>query len=233
MSSDQPTSASPVVELKNLELQRGSETVLKIPSLRLESGTQTLLMGGSGTGKSSLIHLLAGFLAPTSGNYWFEGREVGGLRETQWDRLRAGRIGVVFQHYPLLRGFSVLENLLIPMGLAGHPDRGRALSLLERVGLGHRLSHRPSQLSAGQRQRVALVRALVNKPSLVLADEPTAHLDPESGQAALTLLKELVGETGSTLLLVSHDHSLKGEFSHQLLLEDLNEAYRPRTEVSV
>ena len=97
MSSDQPTSASPVVELKNLELQRGSETVLKIPSLRLESGTQTLLMGGSGTGKSSLIHLLAGFLAPTSGNYWFEGREVGGLRETQWDRLRAGRIGVVFQ----------------------------------------------------------------------------------------------------------------------------------------
>lgn len=223
---------SSVVHLENLHLRRGGELILAIPELRLESGSQTVLMGGSGSGKSSLIHLLAGFLAPSSGRYRFQDKDVSSLKETEWDQLRASEVGVVFQHYPLLRGFSVLENLLIPMGLAGRPDRQRANSLLERVGLGHRLHHRPAQLSAGQRQRVALVRALVNAPALVLADEPTAHLDPESGKAALSLLKELVNEAGSTLVLVTHDHSLKTEFSSHLSLEDVNRVRVPVEETS-
>jgi ABC-type lipoprotein export system ATPase subunit len=213
-----------LIELDNLQLRRGGDLILQIPSAHIETGSQTLLMGGSGSGKSSLIHLLAGFLPPTSGRYSFEGRDVSKLQETEWDRLRAARIGVVFQHYPLLRGFHLLDNLLIAMGLAGKSDPERAKALLERVGLSERLFHRPSQLSAGQRQRAALVRALINRPALVLADEPTAHLDPESGKAAISLLKELVQETGSTLLLVSHDHSLKHDFPNHLHLEDLNRA---------
>lgn len=219
-----------MVELENLELRRGGDLILRIPELRLAPSSQTLLMGGSGSGKSSLVHLLAGFLAPSAGRYRFQGRDVSALRETEWDRLRAAEVGVVFQHYPLLRGFSVLENLLIPMGLAGSLDRDRALSLLERVGLGHRLHHRPAALSAGQRQRVALVRALVNSPALVLADEPTAHLDPESARAALSLLKELVTEAGSTLILVTHDHTLKDGFPSHLSLEDVNRIPSPATE---
>lgn len=220
-----------LIELENLQLRRGSDLILDLPSLDIPAGSQTLLTGGSGSGKSTLIHLLAGFLRLTSGRYRFDGSDVSELKETEWDRLRAARIGVVFQHYPLLRGFHLLDNLLIPMGLAGQPDPARARALLDRVGLLHRLHHRPSQLSAGQRQRAALVRALINRPALVLADEPTAHLDPESGSAALTLLRELVRETGSTLLLVSHDHSLREEFPHHLRLEDLNQA--PRSPESV
>jgi ABC-type lipoprotein export system ATPase subunit len=220
--SKQNPKALSVIELENLQVRRGQELILSLPALRLEAGTQTLLTGGSGTGKSTLIHLLAGFLAADSGRYLFENRDVSKLGEREWDRLRASRIGVVFQHYPLLRGFHLLDNLLIPMGLAGQADPERAASLLERVGLSHRIHHRPSQLSAGQRQRAALVRALINRPALVLADEPTAHLDPQSGMEALALLKELVNESGSTLLLVSHDHSLRSQFADQLHLEDLN-----------
>jgi ABC-type lipoprotein export system ATPase subunit len=213
-----------LIELGDIVLSRGGEVILDVPRLRLQAGSQTLLSGGSGCGKSTLIHMLAGFIAPDSGLYSFEGRDVTHLGERAWDGLRAARIGVVFQHYPLLRGFSLLDNLLIPMGIAGKADRGRAEGLLERVGLAHRREHRPAQLSAGQRQRAALVRALINRPSLVLADEPTAHLDPESGQAAIALLKELVSEDGSTLLLVSHDLSLERELPDRLRLEDLNRA---------
>ena len=213
-----------LIELNDIVLRRGGEVILDLPGLQLACGSQTLLTGGSGSGKSTLIHLLAGFLPLASGRYSFEGQDVTGLTERGWDKLRGAKIGVVFQHYPLLRGFSVLDNLLIPMGLVGQPDRARAEALLKRVGLEHRRDHRPSQLSAGQRQRAALVRALINRPALVLADEPTAHLDPENGAAALSLLKELVSETKSTLLLVSHDHSLKTSLDQHLRLEELNRA---------
>ncbi len=207
-----------------MELRRGGQQILLLPELLVEAGAQVLLTGGSGSGKSSLIHLLAGFVPATSGRYSFEGRDVSQLKESEWNQLRAARIGIVFQHYPLLRGFTVRENLLIPMGLAGKIELKRAEDLLERVGLGHRMDYRPAQLSAGQRQRVALVRALINRPALVLADEPTAHLDPESGQEALELLRGLASEVGSTLILVSHDHSLKESFPQHIRLEDLNRA---------
>lgn len=205
---------------------------MRLPELMIEAGSQTLLTGGSGSGKSSLIHLLAGFVGVSSGRYSFEGRDVSRLTEAEWNQLRASRIGIVFQHYPLLRGFTVRENLLIPMGLAGKLDPARADHLLKRVGLGHRLEYRPAQLSAGQRQRVALVRALINRPALVLADEPTAHLDPENGREALALLRDLAEEAGSALLLVSHDHSLKQDFPQHLRLEELNKAAPEPAEVA-
>lgn len=213
-----------LLELHNLAVHRGGELILQLPEFRLEAGSSTLLTGSSGSGKSTLIHLLAGFVAATSGDFRFEGQDVGQLGERQWDALRAKRIGVVFQHYPMLKGFDLLDNLLIPMGLAGQGNRERATELLDKVGLKHRLHHRPAQLSAGQRQRAAIVRALINRPALVLADEPTAHLDPASGQAALTLLKEMVVESEATLLMVSHDLGLVEEFDHHLELDSLNTA---------
>lgn len=213
-----------LVELHDIVLRRGGEVILDLPSFRLKRGSCTLLTGSSGSGKSSLIHLLAGFLRADTGRYQLDGQDVSGLSEREWDRVRSLKIGVVFQHYPLLRGFSLLDNLLIPMGIAGTADRERAEMLLEKVGLQHRRRHRPSQLSAGQRQRAALVRALINRPPLVLADEPTAHLDPDSALAALSLLKELVAENESTLLLVSHDHALIKDFPDHLRLEDLHRA---------
>ncbi len=209
------------VDLTDIKVRRGTELVLDLPRLSLSSGSQTLLTGASGSGKSTLINLLAGFLKADSGRYTLEGQEVAQIGERAWDKLRGSRLGVVFQHYPLLKAFSVLDNLLIPMRFAGNPDRERAVELLTRVGLGHRLKHRPSQLSAGQRQRAALVRAVVNRPALVLADEPTAHLDPDSGGLCLSLLRELASESGSTLLLVSHDMSLKDTFDTHLTLEGL------------
>lgn len=210
--------------MTDIIFRRGQETILDIPSLELARGTQTLLTGSSGSGKSTLIHLLAGFLRPDQGSYRFEEQEVASLSEREWDRLRGAKIGIVFQHYPLLRGFTVLENLLIPMGLCGQADIAHARALLERVGLGHRLDHRPSQLSAGQRQRAALARALANRPPLILADEPTAHLDPEHSDQAVELLRELAQEAGSTLLVVSHDPALRERFAHHLRLEELQRA---------
>lgn len=197
--------------------------ILDIPQFSLKKGSQTLLTGKSGEGKSTLIHLLAGFIQSKSGgNYFFEGRDVSTISESDWDELRSHNIGLVFQHYPMLRGFDLLDNLLIPMGIAGNIDKKRALTLLKQVGLEHRLHHRPSQLSAGQRQRVSIVRALINRPALVLADEPTAHLDPESGETALKLLKQLATECETTLLMVSHDKKLIPEFDDHLKLGEFN-----------
>lgn len=210
-----------LIELHDIVVRRGREVILDLPEWRLAQGSQTLLSGASGRGKSTLIHLLAGFLPAERGRYLFQGRDLSQLTERAWDRWRAEKIGIVFQHSPLLRGFSLLDNLLIPMGLAGRVDRKRALSLLERVGLSHRADHRPAQLSAGQRQRAALVRALINRPCLVLADEPTAHLDPGNAETALTLLQELVEEAQSTLLLVSHDPGLRSRWSQHVTLESL------------
>ena len=207
--------------LKDLVFRRGDETILDIPKLELAAGSRTLLSGGSGSGKSTLVNLLAGFLRPSQGRYSFDDQDVTGLSEREWDRLRGARIGIVFQHYPLLRGFTLLENLLIPMGISAQADIAHAKELLERVGLGHRSGHRPSQLSAGQRQRAALVRALANRPSLILADEPTAHLDPENGRQAVELLLELAKEEKSTLLMVSHDPAFQDRFEQTLRLEDL------------
>lgn len=209
------------LSITDLVFRRGDETILDVPKLELAAGSQTLLSGGSGSGKSTLVHLLAGFLRAHQGSYQFDGQDVTALSEREWDKLRGARIGIVFQHYPLLRGFSLLENLLIPMGISTHADVDRAKELLERVGLSHRSGHRPSQLSAGQRQRAALVRALANRPALILADEPTAHLDPENGRQAVELLLELAKEEKSTLLMVSHDPTFQDRFEQTLRLEEL------------
>ena len=196
--------------------------VVRIPGFRLEARSQLALSGESGTGKTTFLHLIAGILSPDSGSILFEGRDIARLSESERDRLRAGAIGYIFQTFNLLQGFTVLENVLLGMAFGPGADRARALQLLRRVGLGERIHHYPRQLSTGQQQRVAVARALANRPKLVLADEPTGNLDHANARAALTLIREACIENGAALLLVSHDRDVLGAFETTASLGELN-----------
>lgn len=183
--------------------------VLDIPQLIIDSGAQMTIAGASGSGKTTLLHLIAGLLLPTSGTIALDGRPIGVMREVDRDRFRAAHIGVLFQTSHLLAGLTALENVLLPMGFATSVPpakrRRRAADLLARVGLADRQDFLPAQLSGGQQQRVALARALANAPALLLADEPTAHVDRATAERLLALICETCVEHGTTLLLASHD----------------------------
>jgi len=196
--------------------------VIDLPSLRLRAGEQMALCGRSGSGKTTLLHLVAGILRPDSGRVRVAGEDMAGAPESARDRLRGRAVGYVFQTFQLLHAYSALENVLLAMHFGGREDAGRARALLERVGLADRLDHRPGQLSVGQRQRVAVARALANEPALVLADEPTGNLDPARAGDALALIREICGETGAALLLVSHDPSVLSAFERREELEALH-----------
>lgn len=188
-------------------------TVVAVPRFELAAGAQLALRGESGSGKTTLLHLIAGILAADSGRIIVDHTEMTALTEAQRDRLRAAKIGYIFQTFNLLQGYTALENVLLgmsfgPMGA----DRDRAKSMLDRVGLGQRLNHYPRQLSTGQQQRVAVARALANRPKLVLADEPTGNLDRRLAGEALTLIREVCHESAAALLLVSHDEVALGQF---------------------
>ena len=178
--------------------------------------------GESGGGKTTFLHLIAGILQPDSGSILFEGRELAGMPESQRDRLRATSIGYIFQTFNLLQGFTCLENVLLAMGFADGLDEGRAREMLVRVGLANRLDHYPRQLSIGQQQRVAVARALVNKPSLVLADEPTGNLDPVNKDLAVELIQGICKENGAGLLLVSHDPKVVSELPSSVSWDTMN-----------
>jgi putative ABC transport system ATP-binding protein len=182
------------------------------------------MKGESGSGKTTFLHLLAGILKPNEGSIILDGTEVSQLSESARDRLRAESIGYVFQSFNLLQGFTCLENVLLAMSFSKQAKKPWAKELLERVGLSARTDYYPRQLSVGQQQRVAVARALANRPKLVLADEPTGNLDPGNGQKALSLLKELCQENGSSLLLVSHDEKVIESFENQFKWEDVNQA---------
>lgn len=197
-------------------------TVLDTASLTLQAGEELALGGPSGAGKTTLLHIAAGLLLPTSGTARVLGTTTNTLSEAARDQFRAQNIGYVFQRANLLDGFSALENVLLAMGFAGTvpPDqrRARAAELLAGVGLAERLHHRPNQLSSGQQQRVALARAIANAPTLVLADEPTASVDYETGRQIVGLLRRSCAERGAALLLVSHDRALLASFSQVIEL---------------
>ncbi len=198
--------------------------VVRIPHFALEARSQVALSGPSGTGKTTFLHLIAGILAPDSGSIRLAGVDVGNLPEAARDRLRATHIGYIFQTFNLLQGFTVIENVILGMSFGPGVDRGRARTLLERVGLGGHLHHYPRQLSTGQQQRVAVARALANHPQLVLADEPTGNLDANNASEALKLIREACTENGAALLLVSHDRDVLGAFEQQASLAELNRA---------
>jgi len=204
----------------------GTEMIVNVPSFYLSKQDQLALQGSSGSGKTTFLHLLAGVLLPDSGHITFSGQGLHLMNESQRDQLRLNQIGYVFQSFNLLNGFNCLENLLLGMELKGNPDRDHAESLLKAVGLGNRIDYLPHQLSIGQQQRVAVARALVNRPKLVLADEPTGNLDPENTDRSLQLLRSLCEEWGSALVLVSHDPRVIAQFEKQIDWGEINEVKR-------
>lgn len=201
----------------------GVVPVLDIAEFRLGPGEQVALVGESGGGKTTLLNVIAGITAADSGVVKVGGVDVGRLPEAARDRFRADRIGYVFQTFHLLPAFSALENVLLGMSFSGkRVDRQRAVKLLERVGLGHRLRHRPGQMSVGEQQRVAVARALANAPLLLLADEPTANVDAAHQQAVLDLLRESCRENNVSLLLVTHSAEVSSQFARVERLSDFN-----------
>ncbi len=226
-------SAQPVLDVRNVSHgfndQSGHRlSVLESLDLRINPGDSVAIVGPSGAGKSTLLSLLAGLDIPESGEILFQGEAFSGLSEDQRAAVRRGRIGFVFQSFQLLQGLTAVENVMLPLELTGMSvaqAKQRAMKWLERVGLGARTHHRPRMLSGGEQQRVALARAFVNEPALLFADEPTGNLDRRTGESVSELLFELNQETGTTLILVTHDERLASRCQRILSLEDgtLNE----------
>ncbi len=198
----------------------GELTILHDLSLELVSGDSLAIVGSSGSGKSTLLGLLAGLDLPSSGSVVLAGNDLTALDEDQRARVRAEHVGFVFQSFQLLDSLNALENVMLPLELEGHADaRQRARALLERVGLGQRLTHYPRQLSGGEQQRVAIARAFAAEPAVLFADEPTGNLDSHTGERISDLLFELNKERGATLVLVTHDERLAHRCQRLIRLE--------------
>jgi putative ABC transport system ATP-binding protein len=203
--------------------------VIDIPMLHLEDGEQASLIGTSGSGKTTLLHIIAGILTPDEGKVLFEiegsRADVAAMSEPDRDVFRGRHVGYIFQTHHLLPGFTALENVLLGMSFTGRAhDPTWAKQLLHEVGLSERLHFKPEKLSVGQQQRVAVARALANRPKLVLADEPTGALDSRNAQQVLELIRNLCREVGSSLLLVSHDLNIAQQFERVLSLSEINKA---------
>ncbi|WP_213877564.1 ABC transporter ATP-binding protein [Pseudomonas sp. dw_358] len=189
--------------------EEGTLTILHELTLDLAAGDSLAIVGASGSGKSTLLGLLAGLDLPSAGSVMLAGKDLSQLDEDQRARVRAEHVGFVFQSFQLLDSLNALENVMLPLELEGNPQaRERASELLQRVGLGHRLSHTPRQLSGGEQQRVAIARAFAAQPDVLFADEPTGNLDSHTGERISDLLFELNRERGTTLVLVTHDERL-------------------------
>jgi len=216
------TAAALVVDGVHKQFELGPSTieVLRGVSFCLDPGEAAVVTGPSGSGKSTLLHILGALEPPTSGSVRLGDRDLTSLSETELARFRNRGVGFVFQHHHLLPQYTVLENVLLPsLAFADTPrDEEWARQLLDRVGLGDRLAHRPSELSGGERQRTALARALVLRPSLLLCDEPTGSLDHASAHAVIDLLFDLHRSTGSILLSVTHSAALAERFSRRFEL---------------
>jgi ABC-type lipoprotein export system ATPase subunit len=199
--------------------------VLKGVSLAIGRGELVALMGSSGSGKTTLMNLLGCLDRPTSGRYWLDGQEVSQLSPDARAQLRNRKIGFVFQNFNLLARTSALENVMMPLAynqenLSDRQGRERARALLERVGLGDRLDHEPSQLSGGQQQRVAIARSLVNRPPLLFADEPTGNLDSRTSEEILQMFQHLNEEEGITIIIVTHDANVASHAKRTIRIRD-------------
>ena len=201
----------------------GRLPILDIPKFEVRGGEQMVLVGRSGCGKTTLLHTVAGITRADSGEIVIDGIDIATLSEAGVDKVRAAKIGYVFQTFNLLPGFTALENVLLGMTFGrGRKDPSRARHLLDRVGLSHRTTHKPAALSVGEQQRVAVARALANKPSLLLADEPTANIDPRNQQKIVDLIRETCREEGVSLVMVTHSIEVAGQFERVDRLEEIN-----------
>ncbi len=197
--------------------------ILDIPKFSVQRGEQMVLVGRSGCGKTTLLHVIAGIRRADEGTIRLDGIEVSKLSEAGRDRVRAAKIGYVFQTFNLLTGFSALENVLLGMTFArGRKDNHRARQLLDRVGLAPRASHRPAALSVGEQQRVAVARALANRPALILADEPTANVDPANQDQIIQLIRETCREEEIGLVMVTHSTEVASQFDRVDRLAEIN-----------
>lgn len=205
---------------KQVEMAAGRLIILEEVSFAVVQGEALAIVGASGSGKSTLLGLLAGLDLPSSGRITLAGEDLTALDEDGRARLRGEKVGFVFQNFQLLDGLTALENVMLPLELSGRADaRAQAEALLQRVGLGARLTHYPKQLSGGEQQRVAMARAFVTRPAVLFADEPTGNLDTRTGALIIDLLFDLNKEHGTTLILVTHDERLAGLCDHRLRLE--------------
>lgn len=197
--------------------------VLKGVDFQINESELVAIVGSSGSGKSTLLHILGALDEPTAGTVHFQQNELTKLSANKQAKIRNQHIGFVYQFHHLLSDFSALENVAMPLLIGGvHKKEAaqRATELLEKVGLAHRIEHRPSELSGGERQRVAIARALVNKPALVLADEPTGNLDHKTALDIYNLMRELNQESGTAFLVVTHDNELAAKLDKQLSMQD-------------
>ncbi len=189
-------------------------------SFKVNDGDYIAVMGPSGSGKSTLLNVIGGLERPSSGEVLLDGQRIDNLDEDKLVNVRRGKIAYVFQQYHLLRSLTALENVLLPLTFSGsNGKRGRAMELLERMGLGKRANHTPSQLSGGEQQRVAIARALVNDPALVLADEPTGNIDQRNGKAILDIFEQLNRE-GRTIVMVTHNREAAERAKEIIILRD-------------
>jgi putative ABC transport system ATP-binding protein len=208
---------------RTYELDGVSVPALRGVTLEIAHGDYLSIVGRSGSGKSTLMHLLGGLDRPTSGTLLIDGRDVAGLSAPEMAALRNRTVGFVFQSFHLLTRTSAVGNVGLPLiyaGVRAADRRRRAVAMLERVGLGHRLDHRPGQLSGGEQQRVAIARALVTEPAVLLADEPTGNLDTASGQAILALLEDLNAEQQVALIVVTHDAEVAARAHREITMRD-------------
>lgn len=220
--------AEPILTAKQItKAYQDGKTVTRVLdglNISVQQGEKIAIVGTSGSGKSTLLHILGGLDVPTSGEVWLHRQCVNQLNETQRGQLRNQHLGFIYQFHHLLAEFNAVENVAMPLLMRSDVPidtaRQRAIDLLERVGLGHRLSHRPGELSGGERQRVAIARALVTQPSLILADEPTGNLDYANAQAIFEILSELQTSFNTALLMVTHDRQLASLADRQLALQN-------------
>lgn len=216
---------SSIISLNNVHIQlksdAGSVNILNGVSLDVPAGTTIGIVGPSGSGKTTLLMILSGLEKATTGSVRINDTDLAPMDEDQLATFRRDTIGVVFQNFHLIPTMTALENVAIPLELAGRKDAfAAARTALENVGLGHRITHYPGQLSGGEQQRVAIARAIVGNPKLILADEPTGNLDSGTGQKIIDLLFSIARESGATLVIVTHDMHLASLCERQIAISD-------------
>ena len=224
-STSQNTMTSDVITLDNLQLQLGAKShmtdILKNISVSVPAGQHVAILGPSGAGKTSLLMIMAGLEQATGGTVTLAGHDITTMKEDELAALRRDNVGIIFQAFRLIPSMTALQNVAVPMELAGNSNaQDIAAQALEKVGLGHRLNHLPDQLSGGEQQRVAIARAIAPKPRILLADEPTGNLDSKTGALVIETLFEATKSVGAALILITHDVSLADQCERVLTIED-------------